>query len=75
MLVTTDGGKNFVSANIIKPNTIVAESFFVDGVPYLEDNILKVKVYIIEYNYGYQEKVYYDFYSEDDGLNWKLYKL
>lgn len=74
LLVTRDGGKNFVSANIIKPNTIMAESFFVDGVAYLENNILKVKVYIIEYNYGYQEKVYYDFYSEDDGLNWKIYQ-
>lgn len=74
LLVTRDGGKNFVSANIIKPNTIMAESFFVDDVPYIENNILKVKVYIIEYNYGYQEKVYYEFYSEDDGLNWKLYK-
>lgn len=74
LLVTRDGGKNFVSSNIIKPNTIMAESFFVDDVPYIENNILKVKVYIIEYNYGYQEKVYYDFYSEDDGLNWKIYQ-
>lgn len=74
LLVTRDGGKNFVNANIIKPNTIMAENLFVDNVPYIEDNVLKVKVYIIEYNYGYQEKVYYEFYSEDNGLNWKIYK-
>jgi len=74
LLVTTDGGKNFISANIIKPNTIVAENLFIDGIPYLENSILKVKVYIIENNNGYQEKVYYDFYSEDNGLNWKIYK-
>lgn len=74
LLVTTDGGKNFVKANVIKPNTIIAENLFVDGIPYLEDNILKVKVYIIEYNNGYQEKIYYDFYSEDNGLNWNIYK-
>lgn len=74
LLVTTDGGKNFVNANIIKPDTIIAENLFIDDIPYIEDNILKVKVYIIEYNNSYQEKVYYEFYSEDDGLNWKIYK-
>lgn len=74
LLVTTDGGKNFVNANIIKPDTIIAENLFIDDIPYIEDNILKVKVYIIEYNNGYQEKVYYDFYSEDNGLNWQIYK-
>ena len=74
LLVTTDGGKNFTNSNIIKPDTIEAENFFIDDIPYIEDNILKVKVYIIEYDNGYQEKVYYDFYSEDDGLNWKIYK-
>lgn len=74
LLVTTDGGKNFVKANIIKPNTIMAENLFIDDIPYLEDNILKIKVYIIEYNNSYQEKIYYEFYSEDNGLNWKIYK-
>ena len=73
LLVTIDGGKTFVNANIIKPDSIMAENLFVDDIPYIEDNILKVKVYTIDYH-DWQDKTYYEFYSDDNGLNWKIYK-
>lgn len=73
LLVTVDGGKTFVNANIIKPDNIMAENLFVDDIPYIEDNILKVKVYTIDYH-DWQNKTYYEFYSNDNGLNWKIYK-
>lgn len=73
LLVTIDGGKTFVDANIIKPDSIMAENLFVEDVPYIVGNILKVKIYTIDYH-DWQDKTYYEFYSNDNGLNWKIYK-
>lgn len=73
LLVTINGGKTFVNANIIKPDSIIAETLFVEDVPYIVNNILKVKIYTIDYH-DWQDKTYYEFYSNDNGLNWKIYK-
>ena len=45
--------------------------FHIEDVPYLENNMLKLKVYKIE-NY---EKKYYYLYSEDNGKTWDCQKM
>lgn len=65
LLVTTDGGKNFDESTIIKGN--INDELYIDGVPYIEKDILKIKVYTIENS----RKKYYEFYSSDDGKTWK----
>lgn len=70
LLVTIDGGKNFEKANIIHPQEIKERNLFVSEVPYMEDGKLKVKVYTINYANS-PVTTYYEFYSEDNGLNWK----
>ena len=70
LIVTTNGGKTFVDANIIHPSTITEKNLFVSGLPYLEDGKLKVKIYTINYQKN-PVKTYYEFYSQDNGLNWK----
>lgn len=71
LLVTTNGGKSFSDANIIHPNSIEEENLFISEVPYIENGILKVKIYTINKNKS-PEKTYYEFYSEDSGVNWKV---
>lgn len=71
LLVTLNGGQTFSKSNFIKPNNLKDKDLFIDDVPYIENNILKVKVYTVNYNpNSYLERTYYDFYSEDNGLNW-----
>lgn len=65
LLVTIDGGKNFIKANIELND--LSKNFYIDDVPYIENNILKIKVYIIEN----LEKKYYYLYSIDNGITWK----
>ncbi len=73
LLVTVDGGKHFKNANIIHPNNIKERNLFVNDVPYIEDNVLKVKIYTINHNRE-QVKKYYEFISEDSGLTWRYSK-
>ena len=62
LLVTTNGGKSF--SDVIFKNSM--QGFHIEDLPYLENNMLKLKVYKIE-NY---EKKYYYLYSEDNGKTW-----
>ena len=66
--VTNDSGKTFTKANFIHSNEINEENLFVDGLPYYENGILKLKVYELKN----PKNIYYEFYSEDNGLNWKV---
>lgn len=68
LLVTTDGGKTFKNA-IIEASDL-EDVLYIEDVPYMENNILKFKAYVMENS----EKKYHYFYSEDNGLNWKIYK-
>lgn len=69
LLITVDGGKNFVESNIINPEFIQEENLIIKDVPYMEDNLLKLKIYTINYNKNPRE-TYYQFYSQDNGLSW-----
>lgn len=69
LLVTVDGGKTFVEANIIHPDIITEENLLVTDVPYVENDLLKIKCYAINYNKAPKE-TYYEFYSKDKGINW-----
>lgn len=69
LLITVDGGKNFVESNIINPEFIQEENLIIKDVPYMEDNLLKLKLYTINYNKNPRE-TYYQFYSQDNGLSW-----
>lgn len=67
--VTVDGGEEFRSANFIFPLDIKDTAFYVEGLPYLEDDKLKLKLFApskIGATYG----EYYEFASVDNGLNW-----
>lgn len=67
LLVTTNGGKNFLDSNIVNENNIDGDIFF-EGVPYVENKTLKAKGYIIENS----QKRKIILYSTDNGLTWKL---
>ena len=67
LLVTTNGGKNFIDSNIVNENNIDGDIFF-EGVPYLENKTLKVKGYLIKNS----QKTEIILYSTDNGLTWKL---
>ena len=67
LLVTTNGGKTFEDANIVHLDSIKESNLFVEEVPYIEDGILKLKLYTTN---KYLEKTYYEFYSKDNGLTW-----
>lgn len=69
LLVTIDGGRNFIEANIIHPEFITEENLLISDVPYIENNLLKLKVYTINYNKTPKE-TYYEFHSQDNGLTW-----
>lgn len=69
LLVTVDGGRTFVESNIIHPDIITEENLLVNDTPYVENNLLKLNVYTINYNKNPKE-TYYEFYSQDNGLNW-----
>lgn len=71
LLVTIDGGKTFQDANLIHPDNIEEKNLFVYEVPYIDNGILKVKIYTINHSKE-PEKTYYTFYSNDNGLNWNL---
>ncbi len=71
LLVTVDGGESYKNANFIFPLDIEDTTFYVDGVPYKENNKLKVKMYSPAYRSD--DKVnYYEFVSVDNGLNWEM---
>lgn len=65
LLVTINGGKNFTIATIELDN--IQKDLYIEDVPYKENDILKLKGYIIENS----NKKYYYFYSEDNGVSWK----
>ena len=71
--ITTDGAKSFSKAKIICPNGMKEDSLYVDGVPYYKEGILKLKIYTVNDTIN-QEKIYYEFYSDDNGQNWKICK-
>lgn len=73
LLVTTNGGKTFTSANILHPENIEEKNLFVSDVPYIENNMLKVKIYTINHAKN-QAKTFYEFCSVDKGLSWKYLK-
>ena len=64
LLVTTNGGKSFSKATFEN----YMEGIHILDVPYLENDILKLKVYKTENN----EKKYYYLCSNDNGKTWKL---
>lgn len=71
--VTVDGGKNFQEAELIHPDNIEEKNLLVDGLPYIEGNLLKLNVYTI--NHAKEPEVTdYIFYSEDNGLTWEYEK-
>lgn len=71
LLVTVDGGESYKNANFIFPLDIEDTIFYVDGVPYIENDRLKVKMYSPAYTSS--DKVnYYTFASVDNGLNWQM---
>lgn len=63
---TIDGGKSFKKIDITWGNE--KEELYIEDVPYKEGQILKLKVYVQLRD----EKVYYNLYSDDNGLNWKM---
>lgn len=69
LLVTTDGGKTFINANIIHPKNIEEKNLFVSELPYLENETLKVKIYTINHAKN-PAKTFYEFSSKDNGLTW-----
>jgi len=73
LLVTTDGGKNIDDAKIIHPDSISEKNLFVSGLPYIEDDVLKVKIYTINYKKD-EVYTYYEFISENSGKTWKYNK-
>ena len=71
LLVTVDGGESYKNANFIFPLDMEDTIFYVDGVPYIENDRLKVKMYSPAYTSS--DKVnYYTFVSIDNGLNWQM---
>lgn len=72
LLVTNNGGKSFNNAKIICPEFIKSE-LYINETPYIENGILKFKAYTTNYNYSSADG-YYEFYSDDNGQNWKIYK-
>lgn len=72
-LVTTDGGKTFNDANIIHPDNIEEKNLLVKGVPYIEDGKLKLVIYTLNHSKS-PERTYYEFISNDNGINWEFYK-
>lgn len=72
-LVTTDGGKTFNDANIIHPDNIEEKNLLVKGVPYIEDGKLKLVIYTLNHSKS-PERTYYEFTSNDNGINWEFYK-
>lgn len=73
LLVTVDGGKTFVESKIIHPDIIKEENLLVSDVPYIENDLLKLKIYTINYNKNPSE-TYYEFLSTDNGLTWEYIK-
>lgn len=71
LLVTVDGGETFTSSNIIYKNNNEEDNMYIDGLPYIENNVLKLNAYTIDYSKN-KEKVYYTLYSIDNGLNWNI---
>lgn len=72
-LVTTDGGKTFKDADIIHPDNIEEKNLLVKGVPYIEDEKLKVVIYTLNHS-KIPERTYYEFTSNDNGITWEFYK-
>ncbi len=73
LYVTNNGGKTFMSSNFKYKNNNVSY-LNIDGMPYYEDNSLKLKCSVYEINQnkdGYEEKTLI-FISNDNGLNWIL---
>lgn len=69
LLVSVDGGQSFKSSNFIFPIDIENTVFYIEDLPYLENDKLKVKLYASESD----EEIYYEFTSVDNGLNWSCY--
>ncbi len=70
LLVTVDGGENYESANFKFPTDIQNTTFYIDDLPYLEGNELKVN--LVSASDG--SDTYYEFTSIDNGLNWTYSK-
>jgi len=73
LLVTQNGGESFEYAKFEKPNDTIDDTFYVNEVPYIEEGKLKVKIYPLDYSRIEPEK-YYEYYSTDNGMNWKYSK-
>lgn len=71
-LVTNNGGKTFEKAKFILDEN---EEIFIDDVPYIENKVLKLNVYEVEYTYNQYIQIDYVFISEDDGLTWKKFNI
>ena len=73
LLVTKDGGENFEYAKFEKIKDIKDDTFYVDELPYVENGTLKVKIYPLDYS-RIEPEIYYEYFSTDNGLNWKYNK-
>lgn len=69
LLVTNNGGKSFVTSKIICPISIETK-LFISETPYMENGILKFKAYTTNDD-NISKDGYYEFYSDDNGQNWK----
>ncbi|NLC88160.1 MAG: hypothetical protein GX682_05245 [Clostridiaceae bacterium] len=66
-MITTNGGKTFEDVKIIKTDNLEEKNIYFEGLPYIENEILKIKAYTITNG----EKKYLNLLSEDNGLDWK----
>lgn len=73
MYVTKDGGKTFNQSEIIYDNSNV-EILTIDGVPFYENDILKLpcSIYQVKSDQSGYETVDLYFITDDDGLTWYL---
>ena len=68
LMVTINGGKSFTASNVTESDK-VGKEIFIEGLPYIENDMLKLKVYTFDNKNS--KRRYYEFYSEDYGLNWR----
>ncbi len=69
--VTLDGGKTFTNSQINYTNPDI-ETISIEDLPYLEDNILKLKCLIYQLKDNNYEDIELIFISNDSGLTWNL---
>lgn len=67
LLVTINGGKTFEESKIIPFDNLKEGAFYIEDIPYKENDILKIRIYTLVN----AEKKYYNFCSDDNGISWR----